>query len=206
MAGWGWLDAAAAIGVALMIGWIGAQQSWRAMRELVDTGLDPEELARFREIIGKVPGVASLHMLKTRRMGQGVLVEVHIILADARASVSEGHQISETVRAALMRSEKRIIEVTVHIDPEDDEVVTPNRGLPLREDMLELLRSAWSDIPASGQIRDVTLHYLDGSVHVDVVFPLDVMAEMGSPEELSRRLRRAVADDPRVGEVSVLFR
>ena len=83
-------------------------------------------------------------------MGPKTLVDVHILLDDPKLSVSEGHQISETARAELIRKFQDIEDVTVHIDPEDDEVVAQGRHLGLRGEIEAKLRAAWSDVPEGG--------------------------------------------------------
>ena len=127
MAGLTYVDAIAAIVVAAMIARIGWNLGWRSLRELVDTGLEPEQIAHIKETILAVDGVKTTHLLRTRQMGGRTLVDVHLILDNPKQSVSEGHQISETVRARLLGSDDDIMDVTVHIDPEDDEHSIPNR-------------------------------------------------------------------------------
>ena len=59
-------------------------------------------------------------------------MDVHI-LVDPALSVSEGHQIGESVRSRLLESDDEVADVTVHIDPEDDELASPCTHLPLRD-------------------------------------------------------------------------
>ena len=93
MAGLNYLDAIAAVGVAVMIAKIGWDLVFQSLRELIDTGLDPERVELIRSKINEVHGVKALHVLRTRRMGEDVLVEVHIVVRP-QVTVSEGHQIS----------------------------------------------------------------------------------------------------------------
>ena len=86
--------------------------------------------------------------------------------------MSEGHQISETARAELIRKFHDIEDVTVHIDPEDDEEVAQGRDLGLRGEVEARLRAAWADVPEAEAIRRITLHYLDGRIQVEVELPL----------------------------------
>jgi len=171
MAGLEYLDAIAAIGVALMIVKIGWDLGWNSVRELIDTALDSEEVERIRAMIADVEGVRSLHMLRTRKMGPDALVDVHI-LVEPFLSVSEGHQISEAVRIQLVNNIEDVSDVTVHIDAEDDEIAANSCHLPPRGQIMARLNQAWQDIEAASQIQSVTLHYLDGHIHVDVKLPL----------------------------------
>jgi len=99
-------------------------------------------------------------------------VDVHI-LVDSKLSVSEGHQISEAVEYSLISNFDDINDVTVHIDPEDDEH-TPNscKNLPLRNELINELKKHWNDIPETDLISELTLHYLDGKVNIDVKLPI----------------------------------
>ena len=203
--GFEYLDALAALVVAAMIAKIGYDLSWSSLRELVDTGLEPGELEDIRDTIMSVGGVRDLHELRTRRMGGKALVDVHIILEDPTLSVSEGHHISENVRSRLIRRIDDVEDVLVHIDPEDDEIVAPSEHLDLRRKILERLRNRWRHLDAAAQIRRVTLHYLDGKVHVELELPVSLAPDQKSVERLEAEFRTAVAGDPDVADVRLLF-
>ncbi|MEJ2509901.1 MAG: cation diffusion facilitator family transporter [Gammaproteobacteria bacterium] len=193
MAGLHYLDAIAAAGVALMIAKIGWDLSWHSLKELVDTGLDPERVEAIRNCILNVDGVRTLHMLRTRRMGQDALVDVHIMVPP-KLSVSEGHHIGETVRSRVIREVDEVTDVMVHIDPEDDETSPPSLKLPLRGELMDRLAPAWADIPAAQHIEKVTLHYLDGKIAVDLLLPFSVLDQGSTREQLNQRFA-AVADE-----------
>ena len=205
--GLGYLDAVAAVIVSWMIGRMGYHLARRSVEELIDTGLEPEQVEAIRAALMKVGGVRDLHMLRTRQMGPKSLVDVHILLDDPKLSVSEGHQISETARAELIRKFRDVEDVTVHIDPEDDEDVTPGRHLGLRGEIEARLRTAWAGVPEAETIRRITLHYLDGRIEVEVELPLDLAfgPDADAPASIRRRLERAAEADPDVSEVRVLF-
>jgi len=206
IAGVPFLDAVAAIGVALMIVRMGGELGYGAIAELIDTGASAEQLRRIRELILAVPGVDALHLLKTRRAAGMVLVDVHL-LVNGKLSVSEGHHISETVRARLIREIDEVVEVMVHIDPEDDEKVAPNADLPLRNIMTQRLRAALAHLPETAAIEHIGLHYLGGKVQVELVLPLAAVG--GSREQsaaLAARVRAALAQEPAIGAIDLRFR
>jgi len=93
----------------------------------------------------------------------------------------------------------------VHIDPEDDESSAACSKLPERTEVLRRLHAQWQDIAAAPRIEDVTLHYLDGKVHVEVLLPLRVAESLEQARELSLAFRRAAADLPEIGAVDVHF-
>ncbi len=193
MAGLNYLDAIAAVGVAFMIAKIGWDLSLHSLRELIDTGLEPERVEAIRGSILAVDGVQSLHVLRTRRMGSDALVDVHIQV-NPRLSVSEGHHISETVRARVIKEIDEVADVMVHIDPEDDEVVAKSMHLPLRQVILNKLKVEASAIQGMMTIRDedITLHYLDGKINIDLVLPFTLLEN--EPVEARKRIATQFED------------
>ena len=146
-------------------------------------------------------------MLRTRRMGDNGLVDVHI-LVKPRISVSEGHRISDTVRAQIMRDVDTVTDVMVHIDPEDDELAAPSTGLPLRNEVLAQLQQRWAGIEAAQHIEKTMLHYLDGKIHVEVLLPLDRMGDIETAKVTAREMSRLAAGQPGtepIAEVEVHF-
>lgn len=205
LAGLAYLDALAAIGVALMIIKISLTLIWQSIRELIDTALETEQVERIRDRILQVHGVRRVHMLRTRKSGGDALVDVHIQV-DPRLSVSEGHRISDQVRGDLIAGIDEVADVTVHIDPEDDETVSPCDHLPLRDAVLASLRREWRGLAAAAAIEDVTLHYLDGRIHVEVVLPLEWAADRAAAAALAGEFQRGAAAVEGIGSVRLLFR
>ncbi len=203
MAGMPYLDAVAAVAVALMIAKIGWDLLWKSVQELIDTALESEQVEAIRESILTVPGVRELHMLRTRRSGSDALVDVHI-LVDSTLSVSEGHQIGESVRARLLQEIDEVSDVTVHIDPEDDELAAPCVDLPLRDAIQEQLDAQLDELDIDVAMEKPVLHYLGGKVHVDIILPLTDLGP-GTAHEISEKLVRAAQRVPDVGEVKVYF-
>ncbi len=204
MAGLDYLDAIAAVGVALMVAKIGWDLAWHSLRELVDTGLDPETVEAIRTELKEVDGVHSVHELRTRRMGADALVDVHV-LVDPELSVSEGHHISETARARLMGRFDEVQDVLVHIDPEDDEASRPSVGLPSRQSLLDDLGPRWTEILGAGvKVKKVTIHYLDGQIRMELLLPLDVL-ETHSAESLQSALAASAEGRDEVALVKVYF-
>mgnify|MGYP001051806499 CR=1 FL=1 len=200
-----YLDALAAIGVALMIIKISWDLIWQSLRELIDTALDAEVVENIRQQILQVSGVRHVHMLRTRKSGGDALVDVHIQV-DPTLSVSEGHRIGEKVRNDLIAEIEEVADVTVHIDPEDDELASPCDHLPLRDELLPALRAQWQVLPAAAAIEDVTLHYLDGRIHVELVLPLEWAPDAAAATALSEEFLRRACAVAAVGGVRVFYR
>jgi cation diffusion facilitator family transporter len=199
-----WFDAIAAIVVAAMIIKVGAQLSWQSLGELVDTGLAAEHLDAIRKTILSVSGVKALHLLRTRRVGGQALADVHIIVDD-HVSVSEGHQISEAVRAKLVKEIAPLADVMVHIDTEEDVEGPSCEGLPLRDELLKRLDGYFQAIPEARRIEQVTLHYLDGHIDIELLLPLSAVADVPAAQALAQRFTVAVQHDKQIRTVNVRY-
>lgn len=204
MLGYPYLDAVAAVVVAVMIARIGFELVRSSTRELIDTALEPQVIERIREEIFKVGSVRAVHMLRSRRSGGDALVDVHIQV-DPRVSVSEGHQIGDAVRRRITSQVDEVTDVTVHIDPEDDEEGSTCDTLPLRETVIDALRQHWSGFPGI-DFDKVTLHYLGGQLSVELVLPLDMVSSQQEAAELVRRLQAAAGDIEDIAAVNILFK
>jgi len=202
--GFAYLDAIAAIVVAVMIIKVGINLGWQSLRELVDTGLGTEDLDSIRQAILSVSGVKALHLLRTRRVGGQALADVHIIVDD-RLSVSEGHQISEMVRAKLIREIAPLADVMVHIDTEEDVNVLSCAGLPLRDELQKRLDNYFRDIPEARLIEHMTLHYLNGRIDIELLLSQDAVSHSTSVRQLARQFAAAVRNDRDIGNVDVHF-
>ncbi|THF63819.1 cation transporter [Pseudothauera nasutitermitis] len=168
LAGYPFLEPLAAALVGFLIVHMGVRLAWRALRELVDTGLPEEELTRLRATILATPGVTGLHDLRTRRMADKVLCDAHVMV-DPRITVSEGHRISDEVYARVRAAHPDVQEVLVHIDTEEDgtlQGVPPGR-LPARAEVLAQVRDLLGpDAPA---LLRVQIHCLGERLEVEVL-------------------------------------
>lgn len=196
---WHYLDTVAALIIAALILKMGVKMLRSGIAELIDTGVDEAILEKIKQAIFSVPGVMDIHMLRTRSLGGNVFVDVHIIV-NPKISVSEGHHISDEVHQALKSNIKYVTDVTVHIDPEDDEKYMPSLGLPNRQQLLSSLKMAWQALPGYGEIKNVELHYLDGQLEIDVMLPIQYRENT-----LEQRYQEAVGGLP-VRTVKLYYR
>lgn len=195
---WGltYFDAVAAIIVGLMIIKMGMAYGWNSVKELVDTAVDPHTLTKIEHAIQRVNGVKKVHQLRSRLMGGDILVDVHV-LVDPLISVSEGHYIAQHVHHALMHDLTRVKDVTVHIDPEDDEVTCPSMHLRNRWQLEKEILHPWQN--AFPAIKEWTLHYLDGRLIIDLVTETGI-----DTAALGKQIRSTLAAHPEIKKVQVL--
>lgn len=172
-----YLDAIGALIIAILIFKMGITMIFNSVNELIDAGVDEKTKKQIATFITDISGVVALHQLRTRSHGGNIFADVHIQV-QPKISVSEGHYISEQVHLQLLREFKNMVDVTVHIDPEDDELSRPNKNLPTRVDIEMQLTNAFKSLPGFKQKKAVHLHYLNGKIVVELVLPLSVLSSM----------------------------
>lgn len=163
--GYSGFDALAAVIVSILIAKMGIEYGWHSVKELIDTAIDPEMLKQIESIIHQIDGVLKIHQLRSRSMGGDIYIDVHIQVSPW-ITVSEGHYIAQHVHLALMNTHKTIKDVTVHVDPEDDETSNPSLHLPNRTSLeTGLFQPLQEKIP---EIQYWLINYLDGKIILDV--------------------------------------
>ena len=202
--GYLYLDGIAAVIVGLMVIYIAWELGTGATKELVDTSIDAQQVEQLRNAIGRISGVNNVHSLRTRKIGQGISADVHVQV-DPFLSVSEGHIISVSVERVAKESVEGLNDVTVHIDPEDDEVVAPYEDLPERAEALGILNKALFNNQCDGEIQRIQLHYLDGKIHVDFYLPLSCLSSDKSQEQIHSKLTQVVSKLGGFGNIKVYF-
>ncbi len=115
---WALMDHVGAIIVSLFI----FHAAWKiikgALTNLLDKGVPKETRTRIDHIARSVTGVTSVHAIRTRMMGPGIYLDLHV-LVDGDLSVRQGHAISESVKQALLHEGPEILDAVVHLEPED---------------------------------------------------------------------------------------
>jgi cation diffusion facilitator family transporter len=109
------LDPIAALIVGIMVGKMGGGFGWDALHDLMDRAVNVEEVEAIRTTLRETPGVAGVHDVRTRKMGDMVVVDAHIEV-DALLTVEQGHNIAVAARAAVMRRH-RVLNLMTHVDP-----------------------------------------------------------------------------------------
>lgn len=108
-------DAIGALVVGLMVAKMGWQFGWDALHDLMDRAVSEEEHRQIEEIIKSTEGVRGFHDLRTRKMGDMILVDVHIDV-DANATVQVGHDIALNAGNQI-KKKLPVLNVMTHIDP-----------------------------------------------------------------------------------------
>ena len=210
MLGLPWADSVAAIGVATMILYVAFRIGKESVEELIDTAVDATTQEEARQTIMAVPGVLDTHELRTRRMGSKVYADVHIRVAQF-ISVSEGHHIGDKVMKALKDRFERMIDVVVHIDPEDDSVPAVIDTLPQRP---EIERGVVSVLDRHGlalQRHDdkdysgLILHFVGNELNAQLVLPLPQTDQTDTIAEVASQIAIDIVASTPIHRAEVLF-
>ncbi|MGB1950415.1 MAG: cation diffusion facilitator family transporter [Marinobacter sp.] len=186
MGGFIWIDTLAAVVIAGIIIHIGWKFTWDAVKELVDTGLSPEDTEMLKAIARDTEGVRNVHELRSRRMGHDILLDIHLVVRP-EISVSEGHQIGMQVVSGMRDALDNIRDINFHIDAENDEEHPPtSEQLPSREGIRNLLDEHLGGLPSHTRIR---LHYLRNKIHVELFFESPDDAPGLDAEQITRHLQ-----------------
>ena len=187
MLGYLWLDVLAAViisGIIIHIGWRFTRDS---VKELVDTGLSPEDTETLKHIASKTDGVRNVHELRSRRMGHDILLDVHLVVSP-EISVSEGHQIGMQVVNAMRNALDNILDINFHIDAENDEIHPPtSERLPDRAEIREALHQHIENLPPNNRLR---LHYLRNRVHMELFMEIPQSEALPDARQISEDLSR----------------
>jgi cation diffusion facilitator family transporter len=108
-------DLIAAIIVGVMILKMGWTFSYEAIHALTDKAADTDEVEKIKKIILETPGVVNVHDLRTRKVGDSIIADVHIEVK-GNLTVTEGHAIAVEARNRVMHS-SRVLNLMTHIDP-----------------------------------------------------------------------------------------
>jgi len=163
-----WLDAVAAIFVSLFIFKMGIKLALSSVNELVDSAVDTETVNAIHQYLIQLDGIQNVHALRTRKMAGRIIADVHLQV-NPLISVSEGHAIAERTFRQLKAEFKDLEDITIHIDPEDDEIAAESARLPSREQFDETLQQLLQQFSLQQAVTDYQLHYLDGKLSIDLI-------------------------------------
>lgn len=199
--GYPFADAIAAVIVALMVAKIGMGLVLDSVRELVDTSLPPATVAEIRQTILTMDGVEGIHLLRTRQMGEDAYIDAHIVV-DPRVTVSEGHRIGDAVRDELVARFDDVLDVLVHVDPEDDQGAFGREKTLSRAEVKDVLAQYLTDT----LIDDFRIHYLNGRIDVEVILPFALSLEPGRLDAISGQCASLEATTPGIDKVLIFFK
>tara|TARA_Y100001001_G_scaffold72195_1_gene70073 strand:+ start:146 stop:1315 length:1170 start_codon:yes stop_codon:yes gene_type:complete len=210
LAGFAWADAFAAIVVAGLLLVVAYRIGREGAEELIDSAASPVLNANMRKTILSIEGVRDSHELRTRRMADKVLADVHIRV-DPLISVSEGHRIGDEVMDALKTRFPEVGDVVVHIDPEDDIVGDVYSKLPMRSVIVAEINTNLHklqnnfDARFSLQPKNIVVHYLDDGCQIEIWMTMPDEATTRDCSLASSTIKDALMSIDNIVSASVLF-
>jgi cation diffusion facilitator family transporter len=113
---WAFLENVAALIVSVFILQAAWKIIWPALRQLVDSGVNAETRDKLLAIASSVPEVQAVHAIRTRRLGPGLQVDLHVQV-DPQTPVFRAHQTAHLVKDRLFAEGSDVVDVLVHIEP-----------------------------------------------------------------------------------------
>ncbi|CFR07143.1 ferrous iron efflux protein F [Yersinia frederiksenii] len=124
--GFKFLDPVAALIVGLIVTKMGYSFMSDSLHDLMDRAVDIETEEKIKTTLLATLGVDGIHDLKTRKMGDLVIVDVHLEI-DGNLSVKEGHDIAVTARNAVLDNH-HVLNVMTHVDPSNIDNKKPSNN------------------------------------------------------------------------------
>jgi cation diffusion facilitator family transporter len=115
LAGYPILDPIAALIVGFMVAKMGWGFGWDALHDLMDRAVDEQEVEAIRRTLLETPGVSNVHDVRTRKMGDMIVVDAHLEV-DAAITVEAGHDIAVLARQRVLQRH-RVLNLMTHVDP-----------------------------------------------------------------------------------------
>jgi len=115
LAGYPIFDPISALIVGFLIMRMGWGFAWSSLSDLVDSAVDEQEVEAIRRTLADTPGVSGVHDVRTRKMGDMVIVDAHIEV-DASLTVEAGHDIAVAARQRVLQHH-RVLNLMTHVDP-----------------------------------------------------------------------------------------
>jgi cation diffusion facilitator family transporter len=110
------IDAIGAIIVAAMLFVMSLKLLIPALLQLSDAGATKDMYAKIHQIAESIPGVYDAHAIRSRQIGQGYFIDLHIEV-DPTMNVLDAHEISERVEQEIIKDSPNVMDVVVHIEP-----------------------------------------------------------------------------------------
>lgn len=116
---WVVLDPLAGVVISIFIIVIAVRMAVPALNELTDASLPDDTEARIISIMESVPGVGSIHNLKTRQCGRYAVVEAHIVVSPS-LTVLQAHDITVEIENRLRSVFGGEMQINTHVEPSED--------------------------------------------------------------------------------------
>ncbi len=118
MFGFAYGDQIAAIIVGLMIIIVAARILFDSFGQFTARSVDARTNEQITKIIGSQSQIRKWHKLRTRVVGRELFMDLHI-LVDPTLTITDAHDIAESLENELHRQITQPVNITVHIEPDE---------------------------------------------------------------------------------------
>lgn len=101
--------------VGFKVAKMGWEFVWHALHDLMDRSIYEAEVTAIRTTLEGTPVIQGVHDIRTRKMGDMIVVDAHIEV-DASLSVESGHDIAVEARSRVIRRH-RVLNIMTHVNP-----------------------------------------------------------------------------------------
>ena len=115
---WVILDPLTGCAISLFIFYIAIKMGKTTISELMEASLPDSEEKEIEGLIMSVEGIHGAHNLKTRRNGNSVIIDVHIVV-NPEITVAEAHEMTVMAERLLMRRFGNDTQIFIHVEPCD---------------------------------------------------------------------------------------
>lgn len=116
-AGVTWADPVGALAVIVVIGHV----AWKILSENLAILMDSAAIDTHAVVTTalSVPGVEACHRVRSRGTGDSVYLDLHVLL-DGDLPLRQAHELAHQVEDALRRAFPEVVDITIHMEPDDD--------------------------------------------------------------------------------------
>lgn len=116
---WRILDPIAAIVVSVLIIKSGYDIVKPCISELLEASLPEDNEKKIISLVTSVPGILAVHNLRTRRIGNGIAVDLHAKM-DGNLTLTEAHEKATAAENAIKRTFGSNAIINIHMEPVND--------------------------------------------------------------------------------------
>lgn len=102
--------------LALFLAVQGGKLALQSCRDLVDTAPGSDVINDLREHILPTPGVDAYHRFRTRRVGDMLEIDLHLLVGPS-LTVQEGHEVARSVKNSILEKHPEVLDVLIHLEP-----------------------------------------------------------------------------------------
>lgn len=135
LTGWKYADPVFALVINGWLAYGAIRLGKKAFNEMIDTSIEPEELAEVKRIVANETAIHGYHDLRSRHSGAMHYVDFHIVVP-REWSVVEAHDVADRIESQIEQALAPCV-CTIHVDPYDPE--KPRPASPMTPTQAKLL-------------------------------------------------------------------